>query len=58
MALRKRQLEKIRKHLDGACEALERLAENGIETEEHIDFSALVILKNTVEGMIDKKSRK
>ena len=56
MKLRKKQLEKIWKQLDGACEALERLAENGIETD--IDFSAVVYLKNEVEEMIEKKTRK
>ena len=56
MKLRKKQLEKIWKQLDGACEALERLAENGIETD--IDFSAVVSLKTEVEEMIEKKSRK
>lgn len=56
MKLRKAQLEKIWKQLDGACEALERLEENGIKTD--IDFSAVVSLKAEVEELIEKKSRK
>lgn len=54
--MRKIQLLRIWKQLDGACEALERLEENGIETS--IDFSAVVSLKNEVEEMIHAKSRK
>lgn len=56
MKLKKAQLQRIWKQLDGACEALERLAENDVETS--IDFTAVVSLKNEVEEMIDKKSRK
>jgi hypothetical protein len=51
MKLEKEQLERIWEQLDGACEALERLAENGVETG--IDFSSVVSLKNEVEKMID-----
>jgi hypothetical protein len=54
--LKKAQLEKIWKQLDGACEALEKLSENGVETS--IDFSSVVSLKNEVEEMIEQKSRK
>lgn len=57
MKLRKAQLVKIWKQLDGANEALERLQEEGVETY-NIDFSAVVALKNDVEEMIKKKSRK
>lgn len=59
MKLKKAQLAKIWKQLDGACEALERLGEDGVDiTEYFIDFSGIVALKNDVEEMIDKKSRK
>ena len=54
--LKKSQLVRIWKQLDGACEALERLEDNEIET--NIDFSAIVGLKNEVEEAIEKKSRK
>jgi len=56
MKLKKAQLQKIWKQLDNACEALERLEENGVETG--VDFSAVVSLKNKVEEVIEKKSRK
>lgn len=62
--MRKRELEKIWKLLDGACDALERMTYD-TETfklleayEKHIDFSAIVNLKNDVEELIEKKSRK
>jgi hypothetical protein len=55
--MRKAQLQKIWKQLDGACEAIERLEENNI-TYPFIDLSAIVSLKNTVEEMIEKKTRK
>ena len=64
MKLRKSQLEKIWKQLDGACEALERLNEyeDGRkllkEHEGYIDFSAVVSLKNDVEEMIEGRKRK
>ncbi|GGK22817.1 hypothetical protein GCM10010965_14660 [Caldalkalibacillus thermarum] len=51
----KRELEKIWKQLDGACEAIEKLENNGIEV--NIDFTALVSLKNKVEEMIEQKTR-
>lgn len=54
--MRKNQLVKIWKQLDGACEAIEKLEENGIETG--LDFSSIVLMKNEVEEMIQKKSRK
>jgi hypothetical protein len=62
--LNKKQLEKIWKQLDGMCEALERLSEydNGNKLlddfENKIDFSSVVMLKNEVEELIEKKSRK
>ena len=62
--MRKRDLEKIWKLLDGACEALERMTHDN-ETfklleayENRIDFSAIVNLKNDVEELMEKKSRK
>lgn len=60
MKLRKPQLERIWKQLDGACEALERLDEEGLLEghENRIDFSAIVNLKNEVEVLIEKKTRK
>lgn len=62
--MRKPILMKIWKQLDGALEALERLQEDeeGVQLlkdhENRIDFSALVNLKNDVEELIEKKSRK
>lgn len=62
--MRKAQLVKVWKQLDSATEALERLAEYDEgkelleEYENRIDFSALVMLKNDVEDLIEKKSRK
>lgn len=53
--MRKRELEKIWKQLDGACEAIEKLENNGIEV--NVDFSAIVALKNKVEKMIEQKTR-
>lgn len=64
MKLTKKQLEKIWKQLDGACEALERLSEyeDGQKILEHhknhVDFSAMVSLKNEVEELAEQKSRK
>lgn len=61
--MRKKELEKIWKQLDGACEALERLSydEKGNELldnhENRIDVSAIVNLKNEVEEMIQAKTR-
>ncbi|QJI52328.1 hypothetical protein [Psychrobacillus phage Perkons] len=54
--MKKKELEKVWKQLDGMCEALERLEEGGIETD--IDFSAITGLKQTVEDLIEKKTRK
>ena len=62
--MKKRDLEKIWKLLDGACEALEKMTWDD-ETfkllepyENRIDFSAIVNLKNDVEELMEKKSRK
>lgn len=54
--MKKAELMKTWKQLDGACEALDRLQEHGIDTE-YVDFSAIVSLKNEVEEMIQSKSR-
>lgn len=62
--MKKRDLEKIWKLLDGACDALERMGHDSetlklLEAHENrIDFSAIVMLKNDVEELIEKKSRK
>ena len=55
--MRKKELEKIWKQLDGACEAIEKLQENGIDTE-FVIFSDVVSLKEKVEIMIESKTRK
>lgn len=55
--MKKRELVKIWKQLDGACEAIEKLQENGIDTE-FVVFSDVVSLKEQIEIMIEKKSRK
>ncbi|MGG6449523.1 hypothetical protein [Pseudobacillus badius] len=55
--MRKKDLEKVWRQLDGACEALERLKENNIDTGQ-VDFFAVVNLKNSVEEMIEQKTRK
>jgi len=55
--MRKAQLVKIWKQLDGMNEALELLQENDVDIY-NIDFSAVVALKNDVEDMIQKKTRK
>jgi hypothetical protein len=62
--MKKRDLEKIWKLLDGACDALERMTYDE-ETlrllkdyRNYIDFSAIVDLKNEVEELMEKKSRK
>jgi hypothetical protein len=62
--MKKPELLRMWKLLDGACEALERLSydEEGQELlknhENRIDFSAIVNLKNEVEDLAAKKSRK
>jgi hypothetical protein len=62
--MKKAQLERIWKQLDGCCEALEKLSHDTDGSallhlhEKYIDFSAIVSLKNDVEEMIEKKSRK
>lgn len=62
--LKKAQLQKIWKQLDGACEALERLGEYDdgealLESHKNfIDFSSMVSLKNDIEELIEVKTRK
>lgn len=62
MKMTKPQLTKVWKQLDGACEALERLFEYEegrlLLDDSRIDFSAIVSLKNEVEELIEKRSRK
>ena len=62
MKMKKPQLVKVWNQLDGACEALERLFEYEegrlLLDDTNIDFSAIVSLKNSVEELIEKKSRK
>ena len=54
--MKKHELVKIWKQLDQALEALEKLEENGIYTN-NIDTSAIVSTKNRVETLIEKKTR-
>ena len=62
--MKKSELVKIWKQLDSACEALEKLSHDldGLALlhlhENRIDVSAINGLKNDVETLIDKKSRK
>lgn len=62
MKLKKSQLTKVSKQLDGALEALELLFEYEegrlLLDESKIDFSAIVGLRNKVEELVEKKSRK
>lgn len=60
MKLRKSQLQKIWKQLDGSLEAMERLGENDIDVfdEYHIDESAIVLLRDKVGELIESKTRK
>ena len=62
MKLKKSQLTKVSKQLDGALEALELLFEyeegNLLIDEAEIDFSAIVMLKNSIDELSEKKSRK
>lgn len=51
------QLQVVWDQLDGACEAVERLQENGISTGM-VDFSSLVSLKNEVEELIQAQGKK
>ncbi|AHN66634.1 hypothetical protein Bcp1_159 [Bacillus phage Bcp1] len=51
------QLQVVWEQLDGACEAVERLQENGISTGS-VDFSSLVSLKNEVEELIQAQGKK
>jgi hypothetical protein len=63
-SMKKSELMRIWKLLDGGCEALERLShdEEGLnllkEHENRIDFSAIVNLKNEIEELAFAKSRK
>jgi hypothetical protein len=61
--MRKKELVRIWKLLDGACDALERMTHDN-ETfelleahESRVDFSAIVNLKDDVEKLMEKKSR-
>jgi hypothetical protein len=62
--MRKRDLEKVWKLLDGACDAIERMTYDNEtleileENEKFIDLSAIVSMKNQVEELIESKSRK
>ena len=62
MKLKKSQLTKISKQLDGALEALELLFEYEegrlLIDDSKIDFSAIVGLKNNVDELSEKKTRK
>jgi hypothetical protein len=62
MKMKKSQLTKVSKQLDGALEALELLFEYEegrlVLDNSTIDFSAIVGLKNSVDELIEKKSRK
>ena len=62
MKLKKSQLTKISKQLDGALEALELLFEYEegrlLLDDSKIDFSAIVGLKNNVDELSEKKTRK
>lgn len=55
--MRKIELVKIWNQLDKACEAIEKLEGNDIDTDG-VDLSAMVILKNNVEEMIESRTRK
>ncbi|AFQ96455.1 hypothetical protein [Bacillus phage vB_BceM_Bc431v3] len=50
------QLQVVWEQLDGACEALERLQDNGISTGM-VDFSSVVALKNEVEELMQKQGK-
>jgi hypothetical protein len=62
MKLNKPQLVKISKQLDGALEALDLLFqyERGAKLmdDSKVDFSAIVYLRDKIEEMAEKKSRK
>lgn len=55
--MRKRELEKVWRQLDQACEALERLSEHNIPIGL-VQFDDVVSLKNKVEVLIESKTRK
>lgn len=54
--MKKAQLEKMWKKLDGALDALEMLAENGFDTDG-IDESAISSLMNEVAEKIEEKTK-
>lgn len=56
MKMRKKELEKIWKQLDGACEAIEKLQEEGL-CDDEVLFSDIVSLKNDVEKEIHKRTK-
>lgn len=60
--MKKSELMRIWKLLDGGCEALERLSYDKegqkLLKENVIDFSAIVCLKNEIEELAFTKSRK
>jgi hypothetical protein len=57
--MKKKELEKIWKQLDRACEAIEKLQEEEICDEDKVLFlfSDIVSLKNDVEEEIHKRTR-
>jgi hypothetical protein len=55
--MRKSELEKVWKQLDKACEAIEKLQEEGVHDDDGILFSDIVSLKNNVEEEIHKRTR-
>ena len=57
MTLKKAELVKVWKQLDGALEAIEKLEEHTNLNTKSVDFSAIVSLKNEVEGLIEQKTR-
>ena len=55
--MKKQQLQKIWKQLDGACEAIEHLQKEGHDQDSAL-LQELVALKNEVEEKIEAKTRK
>lgn len=58
MTLKKAELVKVWKQLDGALEAIERIEEGTELNTSSVDSSAIVNLKNKVEDLIRQKERK
>jgi hypothetical protein len=54
--MKKRELEKVWKQLDGCCEAIEKLAYADIDVDYAL-FGDIVSLKNQIEELIVAKSR-